>query len=574
MDSRNVLRALLAAQFLSSTTPVTAQSAIPAELDQVGRRGEQILREREDAERARQRELERERQQPSGVELPASAAPLDSDAAADTQCIEVRSLELVGARLLPEEFRREARDSVVGKCIGVAGLDALLRQVTNAYISLGFVTTRAYVPPQDTDSGVLSIVVIEGTIERIEIQPPGSASAATAFPAMPGAVFNLRAAEQGLDQLNRLGSNNARLDIRPGATPGSSVLMVFNQPRRRWSGSFGSDNNGSPETGEWQGTLSVSGDHILGLNDNLLLSHTRNLDDPHGPAGSSSTFLSLSVPYGWWSGSLSLSQADYASVVQGLTRDFVTDGRSRNVTLKAERVAFRDRARKLTVYGGLNYRDGENFVAGQLIGSSSRVQTSLDLSTNLSIVDGASLWSFDAGVVKGLPWFNAQNDPADLPGTAPHTQFTKLTLGAALNHAIDSAGAPRQFSSSLQAQWSNQVLYAGDQFALAGPFAVRGYRDLRLYGDRGFFWRNELTFPRNIAIGPGAPWSVRPFVGLDIGTTFAHGDTHSATLSGWVMGTSIGSGPFALQLSWSGSGPRSAGITADHSFFARFAANF
>ena len=39
---------------------------------------------------------------------------------------------------------------------------------------------------------------------------------------------------------------------------------------------------------------------------------------------SRSTMLSYSVPYGWWTGTLSLSESKYGSVVQGLTRDFVT----------------------------------------------------------------------------------------------------------------------------------------------------------------------------------------------------------------------------------------------------------
>jgi len=54
-----------------------------------------------------------------------------------------------------------------------------------------------------------------------------------------------------------------------------------------------------------------------------------------------------------------------------------------------------------------------------------------------------------------------------------------------VNFAAEAHGARLQISSSISGQWSNQLLYAGDQLAVTGPFAVRGFRDLRLYGDRG-----------------------------------------------------------------------------------------
>lgn len=568
-------RHLALALFLALGAPLAgvAQSVMPSELGDAARIGEQLLREQQQLEEERRRVRERERQRPSGGEL--SVEPETSASApAAGECIEVSALELVGARLLPVEQRQQLERTVAGQCIGAPALDALLKRVTNAYVSLGYVTTRAYVPPQTATDGRLTIVIIEGTIERVELVPPDSASVDTAFPHLVGEVFNLRSAEQGLDQLNRLPSNNARLDIRPGGKPGSSVLAILNEPRSRVSGSLSADNTGSAQTGEWQGTFTATADNFLGLNDGFLASHTRSVDDPEGTPDSRATYVSYSVPYGWWLGSFTYSESHYDTVVEGVTRDFVMSGESESAGVRFDYVAYRDQSRKLTLYSGLSRRDSKNFVAGQLIGSSSRTLTVVDLEANLSIAGAGALWSFDAGLAQGLRSLGALDDDSELPGSAPRAQFTKLMLGASVSRNIGWLGLNAQFKSAVRGQWSNDVLYSSEQLSLAGPFSVRGYRDVRVYGDRGLTWRNELTFPFTLAADSGAPVAVRPFVGVDYGRLWSHNGVPGAYLSGAALGTSILRGPVALQLSWSAAGPRSTRLGDDHLFFARFSTSF
>jgi hemolysin activation/secretion protein len=568
------IRAAVFAALAAYGFPLTAwaQSVTPGELD-AARQGEQLLRQQQQILEERQRERDRELQQPAGEQLPASpsAAPLVTD---EGKCVDVRSLDVVGARLLSQKQISDLQHDVAGHCIGTKELNALLRRITDMYVSQGYVTSRAYIPPQETKDGRLTIVVIEGTVERVEVEPKGSVSTATAFPDMTGNVFNLRDAEQGIDQLNRLSTNNAKLDIRPGSTPGSSVLVVMNSPRRRVTGSLSVDDTGTDATGLWQGTATLIADNPLGINDNLLVSHSRSIDDPAGPAMSRATSVSYSVPYGWWTGSLLYSESAYATVVPGITRSFVTSGTSRNETLRFDRVAYRDQSRKLTFYADITRRDTENFVADQLISASSRVLTLLDLSSNLSITQGGALWSFDLGLSRGVTWLGGLHDAGDLPGSAPHGEFLKMTAGAGVTRSFEPFGLRTQVSSNFGGQWSNDTLYASEQYAIAGPFAVRGFRDVRLFGDRGFTWRNELGFPFAIAPGYVYPVSVRPFLGADFGKVLAHNEVPGAYLSGWAAGVNLAFASTSLQLSWSGAAWRSASVPSDHLFFARFATSF
>lgn len=89
--------------------------------------------------------------------------------------------------------------------------------MTNAYIKGGYITSRAFVNPNPPEEGVLEILVIEGTVEKIIIND-GKAKGQefTAFPGLTGGPLNLRDIDQGLDQLNRLPSNNTVMQIEPG----------------------------------------------------------------------------------------------------------------------------------------------------------------------------------------------------------------------------------------------------------------------------------------------------------------------------------------------------------------------
>jgi hemolysin activation/secretion protein len=141
-----------------------------------------------------------------------------------------------------------------GHCLGVNEITQIMGLVTRDYIERGYVTTRAYLPAQDLHTGTLLIDVVEGVIEQLK-QDDGAARLPlnTSFPAGAGQLLNLRDLEQGIDQLNRLQSNNATLDIQPGSQPGGSNVVIHNQPSRPVHLFVSYDNQGSVSTGANQG---------------------------------------------------------------------------------------------------------------------------------------------------------------------------------------------------------------------------------------------------------------------------------------------------------------------------------
>ena len=97
--------------------------------------------------------------------------------------------------------------------------------------------------------GELTILVIEGKVEGIDFSddvPFAGQKLRLAFPGIVGNALNIRDLEQGLDQLNRLPSNDATMELVPGTTAGMSRVRIANTPGKTWRASAGLDNSRNP----------------------------------------------------------------------------------------------------------------------------------------------------------------------------------------------------------------------------------------------------------------------------------------------------------------------------------------
>jgi len=150
----------------------------------------------------------------------ASPKPTQENATQDSGvCVQVNNIMLHSSTHLSESTKAILVNPYVRRCLSMRDMNGLIRDIVNHYVELGYVTTRAYVAPQDLASGTLEITVVEGAIEGIQLNQGSGQDqrrVSTAFPGLQGNTLNLRDIEQGLDQLNRLPSSNAKMEIVPG----------------------------------------------------------------------------------------------------------------------------------------------------------------------------------------------------------------------------------------------------------------------------------------------------------------------------------------------------------------------
>lgn len=298
-----------------------------------------------------------------------------ADKATNGPCFAVRKVDIEGVTLLSRKALEPVLGSWRDKCIGLADLNILLKDITDLYMDAGYITARVYVPDQDiAKTGILRLEADEGALSDIYLNGKPAAypvTLATAFPGMNGKAVNMRDVEQGLDQINRLSSNNAKTSMLPGKAPGSSILNVENKPGLPWHFSVSNNNLGQKSTGYSRSSFSFRMDNLANLNDLVALTYEHSGPDypwPNDGVGQSNSFSgSFSVPYGYWTFTLNGSFYKYISSVAGNFGDIDTSGKSGQLGFSVDRVIYRDKNSITTLNAGLTYKETDNFLMGDLI---------------------------------------------------------------------------------------------------------------------------------------------------------------------------------------------------------------
>lgn len=528
--------------------------AIPAQdLPAIEKRQDDIQRNQEDLLR-RQEERRREFQDtpPDGFAPPQVEMP---EVLKDGACMEITSLDVQGAKIIPADYVNVLTGEYVGRCLTLEHINVLLAEISNWYLDRGYVTTRAYLPPQDLSAGMLRIVVIEGRAEELQFRPEmGTRSRlATAFPEVKGDVLNIRDLEQGLDQLNRLPSNDAKLKLEPGAEAGGTVVVIENTPKKRWRLSYTEDNTGSKSTGVRQRTISVEADDVLGLNEawTLDIKPDRSKTETSGTRTISG---SLSIPYGYWTISYSDSWFTYYSTVQATTQNYRSTGVSRQRAVSVERVITRDQDSKTSVEGKLTHKATRNYIAGVPLETQSRELAigKFTIHHSTKLVGGSLTTS--GTYEKGLRVLGAKRDK-NLLLNDPHAQFEKYSLSASYSRPFQVGQKNFNASISAAGQLTPQTLYGSERISVGGLSSVRGFKEEYASGDVGGYVRTELSwYPPQVGVEliDRVFGAFAPYAALDGGwiQSDPNEELEGGTLTGWAIGLRTYGGYLTIDVAW------------------------
>jgi len=461
--------------------------------------GEQdLIRERQDRLLEEQRRRLEELKDLPGKE----AAPTAPTAPADTRCFPIQDIELKGADSLSAAEQARLLKPYIGQCLGVSQLNELLKVITDYYLEKGLVTSRAYLPQQDLSGGHLKVLVVEGRLEGLKGAADSQLSErelAMAFPGQVGALVNLREIEQLVDQLNRLPSNQAQMELAPGKEVGGSEVLVKNTVQKPWRAGLSRSNDGQRSTGEQQWGTTFDWDSPLGLADQLMLrgGHDAMSDHQHT---SNNVMLSYNLPWGWWNFSYTYSQSEYRSQAQANGFSFKQTGDSQNHQLRAERVILRDAMSKTSLNAGLAYLRTNNFIEDSKLALSSNRLSEAQFGINHGRRIGGAFVNLDLGMQHGIGAFDAQDNGHPGPGE-PNARYRKYTATLSYLQPFKLWGESFSFSSLMTGQRSEDVLFSPQRTSLGGQSSIRGYKDQSLSGDSGGYWRNDLRWSRPVTLG-------------------------------------------------------------------------
>lgn len=479
-------------------------------------------------------------------------------------CFDITRVEIDGANLLSAQEIGKVTAPYGNRCVGLAEINAVLRDVTHLYIDHGYVTSRAYVPQQDiAKTRILRLLVVEGTLSDIYLngqKVAGSGSLATAFPGLIGRVVNIRDIEQGLDQMNRLQANDAKSSMLPGPKDGTSILNIENRPGRPWHVSLGNNNMGQESTGFSRSSASLGLDDLLDINDQWSFSYEHSGPDypwrNDGKGYGNSYSGSVSVPYGYSTVSLNGSWYQYESAVEGNFQSLETSGNSEQAGLGIDRVVLRDKDSITTVRSSLTYKQTNNFLLGNLIEVGSRRYTVGEIGISHSRRMFGGIWVFDASYDKGLGLFDAV-EPGDPGAGNANPRFSKFNATISVTQPFTLAGRQLELTSLLSGQYSPDNLLGAEQISLGSYSNVRGTRESVLFGNNGMFSHNEIIWRTKSNESGDAVAKVlgelRPYLGLDYGHVYSQKrfDMTGGDLASWTAGIRAVGGNISADLGYS-----------------------
>ncbi len=535
-------RTIAASIGLIGATLVHAQSN-PQDIDAAQRRAQQIQQQQEQQLR---RELEAASPPPRVIEPSTSLPPLPQ--VEPGPCVKADAIVIEGSEWLSSEVSELVRSRYAQPCLQRSALQEALGLMTQDLMSRGLITSRVYLPGQDTSKGELRFKVLEGRVERLVFIGP--TLMAHAFPVKAGQVLNLRDIEQGIEQMNRLPSNRTQMDILPGSAPGLSVIRISNQPVGRVRGSVSVDNQGATSTGEHQVGASVAIDDFLSLQDALSFNYKQSTDLDVDRRGSRSAGLSWNVPLGYHTLSYVFTTSEYASTFtapSGL--NLLSDGTAWSHQVKLDRLLWRSQQSRVTGSVGFTHKESRNFLERQYLAVSSRRLSVVHLDLNASTL--AAGWVIDAGLGAdlGTPSLGAQRDRDALPDWAPRAQFQRYRATLNLSKAFEWAGQSMLWSSQWAGQYGADVLYGSEQMSIGGLYTVRGFVRNTLSGDHGHYLRNELSLRKPLVLPDGSVHQLKLSLGHDIGRVFSRvANTPEGTLSGWFTSATLMAGPVQIEL--------------------------
>ena len=461
-----------------------------------------------DAERqAREREEQRQQQlQPTpNVRLQPDVPEHDIRRLPPNEqpCFRIDAVQITGAQgsniesgaLVAALSGPDANDPPQGRCLGAQGVAQLIQRAQDALIAQGFVTSRVLAPPQDLSTGQLQLQVLPGRIARIRLaKPDDRATLRHAMPMREGDVLQLRDVEQALENLKRVPTAEADIQIEPGTEPGTSDLVVSWSQDKLWRLTLSADDSGGPSSGKYQGSATFSYDHALTLNDLFYVTTSRDLGggDP-GYRGTRGLATHYSVPFGYWLVSINTNRNRYFQTVAGATQDYLYSGTSHSQDIKLTHLFHRNAVSKTSWSAKAFARQSANFIDDTEVEVQRRRVGGFELGLQHKTQWGPAQVEGGLNYKRGTNAFGANEAPEALFGEGTH-RFRLVTADVQLSTPFQLGGQRWQYQGNWRWQNNRTALTPQDRFSIGGRHTVRGFDGhSSLSAERGWLVRNEVS---------------------------------------------------------------------------------
>ncbi|MEM7591121.1 MAG: ShlB/FhaC/HecB family hemolysin secretion/activation protein [Cyanobacteria bacterium P01_A01_bin.83] len=462
--------------------------------------------------------------------------------------IVVKKFKVTGSSIFTSEELNRAVKSYQNRPLTFPELLQVRSTITKLYTDKGYINSGAYIPPQELDQGTVTIAIIEGELEGINVtgtEHLNSNYIKSRIELSAGKPVNVDSLLEAL-QILRLDPliANVSAELSAGLRPGTSLLDIQVEEADVFYISTSFNNHRSPSVGTNQRSVGLNHGNLLGFGDKFNFNYT-NTD------GSDSFDVSYQVPFNAKNGTI--------GAVYGNNSNDVIEEPFNPLDIESQSSFI-----ELSLRQPIILRPHAELAAGI---SFSRQQSETSLRDSpFALSRGAD----ENGETKisAIRLFQEYVHRNDQKVLAFRSQFS---IGIDAFDASNNDDAPDSnfFAWRGQSQWVRRleedflfllrgdVQFAGgelvplEQFRLGGVDSVRGYRQDLSLGDSGAFVSAELRIPVFRINKIESLVQIAPF--FDIGTVWNTDDItiENATLPAIGVGLNFTAGSrFNARLDW------------------------
>jgi hemolysin activation/secretion protein len=428
--------------------------------------------------------------------------------------------------------------------------------VSKYYNDKGYVTTKAYLKPQDINDGILDITVLKGILKDIVHSDTNASSPRikTAFIFQKNKILNLRDLETSLESVNRVQSSDASFKLFPGEKSGETIVKIETKKTFPVHSSLGVSGTKDLEDKNPSITASLILDNVFRINDIFTYVQNGSKIQKEYQSTKGKTF-SYSFPIGSYIYNLTRSYTSYRAGIQGLNDTYLSNGDTTGSKLDVSKVLNRDQNNKFMASLSVFHKSTENFFINELIEVSSYKTTLFQASLAHTYIKNWGSINTTYTFHKGTDWFGAKDDSSfntqeiDEQGRES-LEFIKHSLDMSINYYVKDRS--NVLSSNFRHQNTNDYLYNNDKLTVGSSYSVRGYSSSSYSGNNGFYFKNDFTKTFTPNLNKYVLKDISLYLGLDYGKVHCQKDNENTCgeLYGSAAGIRTSAENFTSDFSW------------------------
>lgn len=448
--------------------------------------------------------------------LPSPSTPNQTIPDRSIDTITVRQFKVQGSTVFSDADFKQILDRYTNKPISFLELLAARTAITQYYIDRGYITSGAYIPPQKLGDGVVTIQVVEGTLEDIVVRGTEKLSPRYISSRMQRATSAPLDREKLLEALQLLLLDplieNVSAELSLGTNPGTSILTLEVEEANSFSAPVVIDNRRSPSVSSFRRQIAIEEGNFLGQGDSLFLAYS-DTDGSDAFDGSYSFPLNADNTTLTISGGLSDNE-----VIERPFNILDIESSSNYYQLSLRQPLFRSPTQELTLGFTVSRRKSEVIfsILGEERGFPSPganedgeiTVTALRFSQEYVSRNNREVFAVRSQFNLGIDAFDSTINPDPEPDSIffswqGQAQWVRL-LGEDSRLLLRST---MQFAST--------SLVSVEQFGIGGVDSVRGYRQDRLLADNGVFTSAEVQIPI-VSFSQDSSLQIAPFADVGV----------------------------------------------------------